>query len=440
MKNLLKILSIVLAAAMLITPGHSVMAADYSSYSNTEVNWGLSLRKDHIAPEGTYPKGVKISDYGAFYKGKADKNDPTVYLTFDCGFENGYTDTILDILKKNDIKACFFVTKPFVTKNSKLVKRMKKEGHLVGNHTATHPNLTTKSPDQIKKELTDTAKEMKSLTGYSMDPYMRPPAGQYSVRVLKVIEDTGYKTVFWSLAWYDYNVDDQPSVAYVLERFSTYHHNGLLPLMHNTSSADTAALDDVIKYLKDQGYRFGTIDEIGKKKSKITIGIKKETPYTGEAVEAVIKKTVGDGKVKTIYYDKDSKKLDEAPTEPGTYYVKAKISATEMYAGATSKKKKFKIVKGEGDISVTMNDVSASKFTDPVVEVTEGDYTDFSYTYYDAEGEKLESIPTTPGDYSVSVTAAATEHYAECESEKTEFRVLGAGIFGRAVAWFLRFF
>ena len=352
-----RFICLVITIAMLLSPAAQVSATDYSKYSNAEVNWGLSLRKDHTAPAGTYPSGMTdLSEYGGYYKGTGDPKDPTVYLTFDCGYENGNTGLILDTLKKYRIKAIFFVTKPFVQSNADLVKRMKKEGHLVGNHTATHPNLTTKSPEQIQAELGDTADLMKELTGYKMDRFIRPPAGQYSVRVLKVIKDMGYKTIFWSLAWYDYDPDDQPSVAYVVDRFATYHFNGLIPLMHNTSTADTQALPQVIETLKAAGYRFGTLDEIGKQKSKIVISVKKENDYTGAPVKVRIKKKVGDGRVTLIYYDKNKKKLKEAPTEPGTYFVKAKLSATKKYTKAISKKKRFTILEPEEDEDIDVED------------------------------------------------------------------------------------
>ena len=441
-----KIISTFLLFCFIITsislPRMSVSAADYSSYSNTEVDWGLSLKKDHTAPAGTYPAGVDIKQYDAYYIGDANENDPVVYLTFDCGYENGNTPTILDVLKENKIKAIFFVTKPFVTQNPDLVKRMKREGHLVGNHTATHPNLTTKTPEQIQAELNDTADLMKELTGYEMDKYMRPPAGQYSERVLKVMQDMGYKTIFWSLAWLDYDVNNQPSVSYVVDRFVTYHFNGLIPLMHNTSTADTAALPEVIRTLKSNGYRFGTLDEIGKRDSSVTISIKKKTAYTGDAVKATVKKKTGDGKVKFIYYDSHKKKLKSAPSEPGTYYVKAKMAATDKYKKAVSKTKKFKIVKAEGEIEIEMEDAVLPDVPDPVATVVTGDYEDFTFIYYDESGTKLSQKPDKAGSYTVKAKAGATDHYKKCESDTAEFTVTEKlSFFQRAIAWFLgRFF
>ena len=437
MKGLMRrFLAFVLTLSMTMIPQLDVSATDYSVYSNTLVNWGLSLKKDHTAPDGTYPTGVNIGDYGAYYMGESGKKQPVVYLTFDCGYENGNTATILDTLKKNKIKAIFFVTKPFVTENPDLVKRMKKEGHLVGNHTATHPNLTTKTSEQIQNELNSTAATMKELTGYEMDKFMRPPEGKYSVRVLKVMQDMGYKTIFWSLAWMDYDVNNQPSVEYVVGRFSTYHFDGLIPLMHNTSTADTAALPQVISTLSAVGYRFGTLDELGKQDSSISIKIKKKSVYNGKPIKAKVKKKTGDGRVKIVYFDKNKKKIKSAPVEPGTYFVKAKISGTEKYNKAESKLEKFKIVKAKGKIGVEMQDYELPDTVEPSVTVIEGDYREFVFAYFDEDDEELDGKPSVPGNYYLKVKAKATDHYKKCESDEISFTVTEKlSFFQRFVRW-----
>ena len=165
------------------------------------------------------------------------------------------------ILRKNKIKAVFFVTESYVKSNPKLVKRMKKDGHLVGNHTCTHPKLPTKSVSQIKKEVKGCAKTMKKLTGYTMDKYIRPPEGCYSQRTLKVLQDMGYSTIFWSLAWHDWDPKNQPGKESVIGKFKTYYHPGMMPLIHVVSKSDTEALPEVIKYMKSKGYSFGEISD-----------------------------------------------------------------------------------------------------------------------------------------------------------------------------------
>ncbi len=193
--------------------------------------------------------------------GKHSKQDPVVYLTFDCGYEAGYTKKILKILKKNDIRAVFFVTEAYIKECPGIVKKMKREGHLVGNHTCTHPQMAKLSVKRIRNEILQCEKTMKKLTGYEMDPYLRPPEGNFSMRSIKVTKSLGYCTVFWSLAYYDYDTANQPGADYVLKRFKTYHHNGMIPLIHTCSSSNTQALPRVIEYLAGQGYRFGTPEE-----------------------------------------------------------------------------------------------------------------------------------------------------------------------------------
>jgi peptidoglycan-N-acetylmuramic acid deacetylase len=249
---------------------------DYNKYSNTKSGFGLSLNKEHKKPGCSIAQGVtKLSDYNAYYcdTKSAKKKKKIIYLTFDCGYENGNTKTILKILKKNKVKAIFFVTEPYIKQNPKLVKRMKKEGHLVGNHTCTHPQLPTKSVSQIKKEVKQCEKTMKELTGYSMDKYIRPPQGSYSERTLKVLQDMGYATMFWSLAWKDWEPSNQPGKSTVVNMFKTYHHPGMMPLIHVISKSDTEALPEIIKYMKDKGYKFGEVSDFVKlpgqtKKSK----------------------------------------------------------------------------------------------------------------------------------------------------------------------------
>ena len=192
-----------------------------------------------------------------------------IYLTFDCGYENGHTKKIFIILKDKNTKAISFFKKPYIEGNAKLVKRMKKEGHLVGNHTSTHPRLGECNTDKIRSELKSVEKCMKKKTGYKLDKFVRPPEGNYSELALKTMQDMGYTTVLWSLAWYDYNPSDQPSTDYVVGRFKSYYHKGMIPLLHAISKADTNALPKIIKYMKSKKYEFRTLDTI-KIKNKVS--------------------------------------------------------------------------------------------------------------------------------------------------------------------------
>lgn len=231
--------------------------ASYDSLPNEKNAWWFKRNTEHQR-SGAQDK-IDIEKYDAYYLGKDEK---VIYLTFDCGYENGFTPQILDTLKKHNAKAIFFVTKTFIRDNIDLVKRMKEEGHFVGNHTCSHPSMPTKSSEEVIKEITECAAYMKEQTGYEMDPYIRPPMGEYSERTLKISQDLGYKTIFWSIAYLDYDVNNQPGKDYVVEHFKKYYHNGAVPLIHNVSKSNTEALDEVLTFLEQQGYRFPNVDEL----------------------------------------------------------------------------------------------------------------------------------------------------------------------------------
>lgn len=234
---------------------------NYEQYSNEAKAWWF-LRKENHKPSGS-GEAFPIIPYDAYYLNKDVKDtDNVIYLTFDCGYENGFTSTILDTLAEKGVKALFFVTKDFIVKNPAFVKRMKEEGHLVGNHTVRHLSSPSLTPEELEQELYETARTMEERTGYRMDPFFRPPMGEYSERTLKATQDMGYASVFWSIAYYDYNVNEQPGKDYVTEHFAKYHHNGAIALLHNISESNTQALPEVIELLRAEGYRFGTLTEL----------------------------------------------------------------------------------------------------------------------------------------------------------------------------------
>lgn len=235
----------------------------YNQYLNSKLCWWFKRDTEH-GPSGC-DDTVNIGEFGGYYldlSKTAAESEKVLYLTFDCGYENGYTEQILDVLKKHNVPACFFVTKTYIRDNIDLVKRMKEEGHQVGNHTITHPSLPERSFEEIVQEITGTEEYMKEATGFSMDPYLRPPRGEYSARTLAITHDLGYKTIFWSIAYLDYDVNKQPGASYVIEHFNKYHHNGAIILMHNVSSSNAAALDNVLTNMKAQGYRFASLNEL----------------------------------------------------------------------------------------------------------------------------------------------------------------------------------
>ena len=240
----------------------------YYDYSNNKLAWYM-VRNENHQPTGC-DDTIDIYKYGGYHIGKKDNDkvtsdmadDKVLYLTFDCGYENNYTSKILDVLKKQNVPACFFVTQTYIRDNIELTKRMKREGHQVGNHTVTHPSMPKKSYEEIIEEVTGCADYMAEATGYSMDPFLRPPMGEYSERTLKITQDLGYKTIFWSMAYMDYDVNNQPGASYVTTHFEKYHHNGAIILMHNVSSSNADALETVIVNMKAKGYRFASLNEL----------------------------------------------------------------------------------------------------------------------------------------------------------------------------------
>ena len=248
-----------------VTTEDMTLLRDYDGCSNQKYAWYIVRNNDHNTSgcDGS----IAIERYNAYYANLdiSDTDDRVMYLTFDCGYENGYTEQILDVLAAHGAKACFFVTQTFIRDNPELVIRMKEEGHLVGNHTVTHPSMPDISIEEQKEELNECAQYMKEVTGYDMDPYFRPPSGEYSERVLQFADDMGYKTIFWSIAYLDYDINNQPGTEYVISHFDKYHHSGAIILMHNVSESNANALDTVLTNMEQEGYTFPLLDEMFEK-------------------------------------------------------------------------------------------------------------------------------------------------------------------------------
>lgn len=237
-----------------------VDTTDYASIDNTLYAWWFKRNDAH--EKSGCQEDFDITQYQAYYT--VPVNEKKIYITFDCGYENGYTADILDILKKEGVTAAFFVTQTFIRDNIELTKRMKEEGHLVCNHTVTHPSMPGKSIEEQKNELLTCESYMKEATGYEMDLFFRPPKGEYSKRTLQMAKDLGYTSVFWSMAYLDYDVNNQPTSDHVVEHFKKYYHPGAIPLMHNVSIANRDALEQVLKNMKKEGYSFGTLYDLQK--------------------------------------------------------------------------------------------------------------------------------------------------------------------------------
>jgi len=234
--------------------------ADVDAVSNSVIHWGFKKAKDEIPPEAGKAYDTILAKYDAFYK--ADPNKKVVYLTFDNGYENGYTEKILDVLKKEKVPATFFVTGHYLNSAPELVKRMVAEGHIVGNHSWSHPDFTQKSDAEIKEELDRVKQKTRELTGQKEMVFMRPPRGIFSERTLKVARDAGYIHVFWSLAFVDWNVHKQQGWEYSYNEIMKQIHPGAVILLHTVSKDNADALEKVIQDLKQRGYTFASLNDL----------------------------------------------------------------------------------------------------------------------------------------------------------------------------------
>ena len=222
--------------------------------------WGLSFRTEGMPPIAS-ADAPQLKRYDAAYIGNT--NEKVLYLTFDAGYENGCTEKILDILKKHDVKAAFFLVGNYIEKNADLVRRMVAEGHIVGNHTMHHPDMSKiADKDSFSKELQQLEALFRTTTGKELPKFYRPPQGCYSQDNLKMAKELGYKTVFWSLAYVDWNNDNQPTAQYAFSKLLPRTHNGAVVLLHSTSKTNAEILDQLLTKWKAAGYRFETIDQL----------------------------------------------------------------------------------------------------------------------------------------------------------------------------------
>ena len=222
--------------------------------------WGLSFPSAGATPNGPASQ-EQLREYNAAYVG--DSGEKVLYLTFDAGYENGYTASILDTLKAHNVKAAFFLVGNYLQKNADLVRRMVEEGHIVGNHTMTHPDMSAISDmDAFQKEMAGVEELFTQITGKTMPKFYRPPRGVYSEENLKMAKELGYQTVFWSLAYKDWLNDSQPTAEYALGKLIPRTHNGAVILLHSTSKTNAEVLDELLTQWENLGYRFETIDKL----------------------------------------------------------------------------------------------------------------------------------------------------------------------------------
>ena len=236
------------------------------AHNCTAQNWYCVHRKDHKQPSADLQFDF-IEEYNGYYVDKAHGDDcveKVVYLTFDAGYENGNVEKILDVLKAKQIPAAFFVLGNLVERNTDLILRMQKEGHLVCNHTYSHKAMVGKSREEFEVELKRLEEICLEKTGKPIDKYYRPPEGKFDEASLQYASEMGYKTVFWSFAYADWDNQAQMPTEKAKQKILENLHNGEVILLHPTSSTNAAVLADVIDSILASGYRFGTLDQLCK--------------------------------------------------------------------------------------------------------------------------------------------------------------------------------
>jgi len=226
------------------------------------VGWGLGFGES-----GTQPTGIaspqELALYDAYFLNPGEEK--VIYLTFDCGYENGNTEKILDALKAHDAPATFFVVGHFLETEPELVKRMVEEGHAVGNHTYHHYDVDTLDEESFQKELEDVETLFSEITGAELSPYYRPPEGKCGITNLKRAQELGYATCFWSLAYVDWDTDNQPSHQAALDKLTSRVHPGAIVLLHNTSNTNGEILDELLTKWEEMGYTFAPLSELTQK-------------------------------------------------------------------------------------------------------------------------------------------------------------------------------
>jgi len=247
-----KLFTFLFAATLLFSAAVPAFAGD---------NWGLSFPTPGEKPVGN-ASPEDLLEYDAYFLDPTEEK--VIYLTFDAGFENGHTEPILDVLQSYNVPAAFFLVGTYIRDHPELVKRMVAEGHTVANHTMSHPNMSAIS-DRVRfqEELEETERHYEAVTGQSMLKFYRPPNGKYSEANLKLAQELGYTTLFWSLAYVDWYVDDQPSREQAFGKLLPRIHPGAIVMLHSTSATNAAIMEELIREYQAMGYTFRCITAFG---------------------------------------------------------------------------------------------------------------------------------------------------------------------------------
>ena len=238
-----------------------IQTSSESIISNKKISWGIKRGDNHNQPDlGSENKSI-IEKCNGICMGNSEKT--YIYLTFDCGYEAGYTEKILEVLKQNDVKATFFITGHYLNSAPELVEKMINDGHIIGNHTADHICMPESSNEEIKEDVMELHTALYDKFGYEMK-YIRPPKGEYSERTIEYTNTLGYTTVMWSFAYDDWDEDNQGREEYGKQKILDNVHNGEVMLLHSTSKDNSNILDTCIKEIKNMGYEFKSLDEFEK--------------------------------------------------------------------------------------------------------------------------------------------------------------------------------
>lgn len=257
--GILVIMITILTASSFIEDKKTTQTTSSNNVSNNKkIGWGISRNKTHEQPDVGKENREILEKNNGICLGNKDKK--YLYLTFDEGYEAGYTSKILDTLKENKVSATFFITAHYVNTEPELVERMIKEGHIVGNHTVNHKCLPEISDEEIKKEVMQLHQAIYEKFNYEMK-YIRPPKGEFSERSLQTTNSLGYKNVMWSFAYQDWNEKKQPSEEEAKRKIIENFHNGEIILLHGNSKTNTNVLDTIIKEARNMGYEFKSLDQ-----------------------------------------------------------------------------------------------------------------------------------------------------------------------------------
>lgn len=254
-RSIIKIIAVCLAF-LVFTPAVNTNAK--------ELFWYCKRNSEHKQPISD-PQFSFLDEYGGIYVDKAhgdEIEEKVIYLTFDVGYENGNVSKILDVMKDEGVVGSFFILNNVIERNPELVLRMSNEGHIVCNHTMNHPNLVGKSEEVFKNEVLGLENEYRKLTGKEMAKFFRPPEGTFDKEMLERAQSLGYKTVFWSFAYADWDNGNQPDEDAALKKILDNIHNGEIMLLHPTSETNAKIIKRLITELKAQGFTFATLDRI----------------------------------------------------------------------------------------------------------------------------------------------------------------------------------